>query len=111
MVLAVEAVLVFLQKETQLAGCESYRDIAAPAENPSKEVLSTGWCPLYLESSVGMEVVDSGTVCQDGKQAIALRIMRPYIGMPCQEMTYIPKGSKWIYGCNAKAKGPTPKPI
>lgn len=94
-----------------LAGCQSYRDIAAPVEDPSTEALKSGWCPLYLESSAGMEMVDSGTVCEDRKQAIALRIMRPYIGMRCKKMTYIPKESKWIYGCNAKAKGPAPKPI
>lgn len=56
-------------------------------------------------------VVDSGTICEDGTEAIALRIVRPYMGMRCKEMTYIPKGSKWIYGCNVKAKGPAPKPI
>lgn len=94
-----------------LAGCESYRDIVAPAEAPSTEVLNNGWCPIYMEPSEGKVVVDSGTICEDGTEAIALRIVRPYMGMRCEEMTYIPKGSKWIYGCNVKAKGPAPKPI
>ena len=70
-----------------------------------------GWCPICMEPSEGKVVVDSGTICEDGTEAIALRIVRPYMGMRCEEMTYIPKGSKWIYGCNVKAKGPAPKPI
>lgn len=94
-----------------LAGCESYRDIAAPVEEPSRDALNRGWCPIYVESSLGRVEVDSGTICEDGTQPVLLRIARPYVGIECQKMTYIQNGSRWIYGCSAKPEGPAPKPL
>ena len=87
-----------------LVGC---REIAAPVEQPIREVAPT-WCAMYLEDPDGFVYADSGATCPNGRQARAVEIWWPaHPRKDCGEWSGLGLRLRNRWGCNPASEADT----
>ena len=89
-----------------LCGCQ-YADIAAPVEEPSREIAGPGECIATLEGPDEYDAADSSATCWNGDRPHVVQYSRPRLpGKSCRESLYMPEGRvrRW-WGCSKKPVG------